>query len=174
MHLAHHFAQVPEEVPSCAASSKMAGQPCSTYKVVACPCDSSSMVQHSRDLPKMAAQPCDSMSELQHAHGFCSQSLEVSSSPNLFPYPILAFLVTGALSWGAGQFLETGKSPQPFSRGLPAPRGWNLTTGSFSPIWAHQNCNQTGAHPRCALMHDPIITVERNRFLFTRFQPWGR
>ena len=32
---------------------------------------------------------------------------------------------------------------------------------------------QIGAHPSGNLVHDLTISVERNRFLFTIFQPWG-
>ena len=59
-------------------------------------------------------------------------------STDLFPFSILAFLVTGALSGGAGNFPEMGKSSQPHSWGQPATGSWDLTKVSRVPSRCHQ------------------------------------
>lgn len=91
------------------------------------------------------------------------------SSPNLLLYTILVFLVSGTLSWGAGQFPGTGKSPQLCSRDLSAPQGWILTTGSFKLFWAHQVCKRADqgdleCHMNKTNTHNSIIPVLRNKF----------
>ena len=132
---------------------------------------------HSRDspsiLPKMAAHPPGLLSSLQHAHGLCLQSLGVPSLPKPAPSRHSGVPGNQRLELGAGQFPETGKPPQPRSRGRAAQvAGRSPSTGSFSPLWACPVCEradggdlEAAREPNYFPQTHYSKTAPRNKFL---------